>query len=236
MAHHLRNPSWLSILGPTGLFFLTAGSTLAAGSPSPKMTSDQYQLLYSVPAIIYGLALANLVGEVGGLVRARRSVPRSVPHIIWILVVILFILIMFFSGTKFLAPLNHFGVFLATIGLAMFLYLAADSLVIPSEKRLDPNLDYRKEFKSRDQHFVGYTILALLWLTARDWYMFHGNADMGPRVAHESSLRFIICGVLLIPLFFPKTLIHIITGVLCFAALIYHVYTTQGFLFPLNAS
>lgn len=234
MAQPLRNPSWLSLLGPAGVFLLTAGSALAAGAPPPKMTSDQYQLLYSVPAIIYGLALANLVGEVGCLVRARRSVPRSVPHIIWIFVVILFILIMFFSGTKYSAPLNHFWVFLATIALAMFLYLAADALVIPSEKRLDPTLDYRKEFKSRDQHFIGYTIIALLWLTARDWFTFHGDANMVSRVLHESSLRLTVCGVLLIPLLFPRTLIHILTGLLCFAALIYHVYNAPGFIFPLS--
>lgn len=218
------------------LIVFAASSASAAGFP--PMTDQQYELLYSVPSIIYGLALANLVGELGGMLRAPKHVPKSLSQIIWIFVSMLFILVMFFAGTKNagtdqVAPLNHFGVFLSTIVLALLLFLASDFLVIPNEKRLSPDLNYREEFKTRARPFVAYTLLALLWLTGRDSLLVYlGEGKLAARVMHENILRLGVCSILLIPLAVPKAWTHVPAGMFALSALGYHIYTTPGFFHP----
>lgn len=224
-------------LGLGTLLVFTASSASAASS-FPPMTDQQYELLYSVPSIIYGLALANLVSELGGMLRAPKHVPRSLSQIIWIFVSMLFILVMFFAGTKNagteqVAPLNHFGVFLSTIVLALLLFLASDFLVIPNEKRLSPDLNYREEFKVRARPFVAYTLLALFWLSARDSYLAYlGEGKLVDRVMHENILRLGVCSIMLIPLVVSKCWTHVPAGLFALAALGYHIYSTPGFLHP----
>jgi hypothetical protein len=228
----LPHPGLRSPAIPALVFASCAGSAFAADA-FETMSELQYELLFSVPAIIYGLALANLVSELGWMLRAPRSVPRSIPQIIWIFVAMLFILIMFFAGTKYAAPLNHFGVFLSTIVLALLLYLASDALVIPNERRLDPNLNYRTEFYARSRHFITYTLLALFWLTARDTVLFLEDSTLRTRITTENFLRLGVSVIFLVPLVFSRAWTHIPAGLCAFAALIYHIHHTPGFILPM---
>lgn len=236
MPNRFHATSWFPFLGLTSLlpWFASSASAASTSLPAPeRMTELQYELLFSVPSIIYGLALANLVGELGCMLRTPRKVRKSLSQIIWIFVSMLFILIMFFAGTKYQAPLNHFGVFLSTIGLALLLYLASDALVIPNERRLAPDLDYSAEFQSRARHFVAYTLLALIWLTARDSFFFLENSSLADRITRENFLRLGVCLILVIPLVISRPWTHVPTGLLAFSALIYHIYHTPGFIHPL---
>jgi len=226
--------AWTSRFIPSGVAGLTlAGTGSASAAEFEAMTDSQYERLFAVPAIIYGLALAKLVGELGRMLRSSRSIPKSPSQTIWILVLLVFILVMFFAGAKYVPPLNHFGVFLSTIVLALLLYLAADALVIPNERDLTEERNFRTEFQARSRHFIAYAFLALLWMSARDSLVFLGDAQEAARVARENALRGAVSLILLIPFALPRPWTHIPIGVLSVAALFYHIYTSPGFLRPM---
>lgn len=231
MSGSFHAPTWSRSLGIGGLFVCAASSASAA--VFEQMTEQQYERLFSAPAIIYGLALAKLVGELGDITRAPKTVAKSLSQIIWIHVLILFILILFFAGSKYIPPLNHFGVFLSTIGLALLLYLAADALVVPSSRQLSETVNYRTEFQARSRYFVFYAMIALLWMSARDSLLFLNDLKEAARVAQENSLRMGVSLVLLIPLAIPRSWTHVPIGLVALGALLYHIYVTPGFVRPL---
>lgn len=210
-------------ISPIPAFFLVLlipmGSLLAQEASGSGGGEYHFERYFSVLAILYGLALAKLVGELGRIVRYPRNIPRSVAQIIWILAILLGIVIMFFAGATNETRLNEFPSYIVAIVLAILLYLTADALVLSDTEKITEERNFRTEFRSRSRLFVSCAILTLLWLTLREVAVFGISEENTKEITLNLGMSVVLSILLVVPRLHPGV------ALLSLIALIYHIVT-----------
>lgn len=201
------------------VLLISMGDLFAQEASSSENGEYHFERYFSVLAILYGLALAKLVGELGRIVRYPRNIPRSVAQIIWILAILLGIVIMFFAGATNETQLNEFPCYIVAIVLAILLYLTADALVLSDTEKISEERNFRTEFRSRSRLFVSCAILTLLWLTLREVLIFGISEENTKEITLNLGMSVVLSILLVVPRLHPGI------ALLSLIALIYHVVT-----------